>query len=44
MKKDFISIADFSPGELQTLLDMAIDLKKEWFAGGNQPLLKGKVL
>ncbi len=44
MKKDFISIADFSPGELQSLLDFAVDLKKEWFAGGNPPLLKGKVL
>ncbi len=44
MQKDFISIADFSPGELQSLLDLAINLKKEWFAGGNPPLLKGKVL
>ncbi len=44
MQKDFISIADFSPGELQSLLDLAKDLKKEWLAGGNRPLLKGKVL
>ncbi len=44
MQKDFISIADFSPGELQSLLDLALELKKEWFAGGNQPNLKGKVL
>ncbi len=44
MKKDFISIADFSPDELQSLLDLAIKLKKEWLAGGNPPLLKGKVL
>ncbi len=44
MKKDFISIAEFSPGELQSLLELAVNLKKEWFAGGNPPLLKGKVL
>ncbi len=44
MQKDFISIADFSPGELQSLLNLAIDLKKEWLASGNPPLLKGKVL
>jgi ornithine carbamoyltransferase len=44
MIKDFISISDFSPDELQSLLDLATSLKKEWFAGGNPPLLKGKVL
>ncbi len=44
MKKDFISIADFSPAELQAILDLAINLKKEYFASGNPPLLKGKVL
>jgi len=44
MKKDFIAIADYSPEELQDLLDLAIALKKEHALGGNQPLLKGKVL
>jgi ornithine carbamoyltransferase len=44
MKKDFITIADFSPSELQSMLDLAIELKKEYFSGGNRPLLKGKVL
>lgn len=44
MKKDFIAISDYSPKEIQALLDLAIDLKKEWKAGGNRPLLKGKVL
>lgn len=44
MKKDFIAIADFSPEELQDQLNLAVALKKEFFAGGNQPLLKGKVL
>ena len=44
MKKDFIAIADYSPEELQGLLDLAIALKKEHAQGGNQPVLKGKVL
>jgi ornithine carbamoyltransferase len=44
MKKDFIAISDYSPKEIQAMLDLAIDLKKEWKAGGNRPLLKGKVL
>lgn len=44
MKKDFIAIADYSPDELQGLLDLAVKLKKELKSGGNQPVLKGKVL
>src|SRR5512133_328120 len=44
MKKDFIAIADYSPKELQSMLDLAVELKKELNAGGNRPLLKGKVL
>jgi ornithine carbamoyltransferase len=44
MKKDFIAVADYSPEELQGLLDLAVLLKKELKAGGNQPILKGKVL
>lgn len=44
MKTDFIAVADFSPAELQGMLDLAVSLKKELQAGGNQPLLKGKVL
>jgi ornithine carbamoyltransferase len=42
--KDFISIADCSPTELQDLLDLAIRLKAERMSGGNPPLLAGKVL
>jgi ornithine carbamoyltransferase len=42
--KDFIAISDYSPAELQSILDLAIRLKKEWSSGGNQPALKGKVL
>lgn len=44
MKKDFIAIADYSAQEIQDILSLAIRLKKEWKAGGNQPLLKGKTL
>lgn len=42
--KHFLHIADFSKEELTALLDRAVALKKEWAAGGNQPILKGKVL
>jgi ornithine carbamoyltransferase len=42
--KDFIAIADYSPEQLQSMLDLAVELKKEWKAGGNRPLLKNKVL
>lgn len=42
--KDFIAIADFSPQEIQDLLDLAIQLKKEWKEGNNPPLLRNKVL
>lgn len=44
MKKDFIAVADYSPEELKEMLDLAVDLKKEYSNKGNQPLLKGKVL
>ncbi|MEJ2263063.1 MAG: ornithine carbamoyltransferase [Anaerolineales bacterium] len=42
--KDFLSIADHSPGELQGLLELAVRLKAEWKSVGNRPLLKNKVL
>jgi ornithine carbamoyltransferase len=42
--KHFLDISDYSPAELQDILDLAVRLKKEYFAGGNQPLFKGKVL
>ncbi|MGI6258974.1 MAG: ornithine carbamoyltransferase [Anaerolineaceae bacterium] len=44
MHKDFLDIIDYSPKELQDLLNLAIHLKKEYKAGGNEPVLKGKVL
>ena len=44
MKTDFIAVSDFSPTDIQSMLDLAIRLKKEHFNGGNAPVLKGKVL
>ncbi len=44
MKNDFIAISDYSPAQIQSLLDLAIDLKTRHFKGDNPPLLKGKVL
>ncbi len=42
--KDFLAITDHSPEELLDLLNLALDLKKEWKSGGNSPLLRNKVL
>lgn len=42
--KHFLSVSDLPPQELQDLLDLAIQLKKEYQNGGNQPLLTGKVM
>lgn len=42
--KDFLAIADYSPGELQTLLDLAVELKMEYNEGGNKAILGGKML
>ncbi|TAK11829.1 MAG: ornithine carbamoyltransferase [Anaerolineae bacterium] len=42
--KDFIGIADYSPADLQAMLDLAVKLKKEYQSGGNKPVLQGKTL
>ena len=42
--KDFLSVADFSSEEISELLNLALELKKEYFSTGNKPLFKGKVL
>jgi ornithine carbamoyltransferase len=44
MKKDFLAVSDYSPAQLQAMLDLAVRIKKELQAGGNEPRLKGKVL
>lgn len=40
----FLSLADLTPEELRGLLNLAVELKEEWKAGGNPPLLKNKTL
>lgn len=42
--KHFLDVADYSPAEIQDILNLAIQLKKEYFAGGNKPLFKGRTL
>ncbi|MBT3669600.1 MAG: ornithine carbamoyltransferase [Chloroflexi bacterium] len=43
--QDFLAIADFTPKELQEMLDLAVELKKERAEkGANRPLLKDKKL
>ncbi len=42
--KHFLDVSDYSPAEIQDMLDLAIRLKQEYFSGGNKPLFKGKVL
>lgn len=44
MKRDFIAVADYSAGEIRELMNIALELKKEYFGKGNRPLLAGKVL
>lgn len=44
MKKDFLAITDYSSQEIQHMLDLALQLKKEHFASGNEPKFKGKTL
>lgn len=42
--RHFIDLADWSSDDLRQLLDLAVELKQEWRAGGNKPVLKGKAL
>jgi ornithine carbamoyltransferase len=42
--KHFLDIFDHSQEELQDILDLAARLKKEYFQGGNSPLMSGRVL
>ena len=42
--KHFLAISDLSSSETQDLLDVAIQLKAEYFKKGNPPLFKSKVL
>ena len=40
--RSFLKLMDFSPKEIQFLLDLAADLKKAKYTGTEQPRLKGK--
>ncbi|HEY86227.1 MAG TPA: ornithine carbamoyltransferase [Chloroflexi bacterium] len=42
--KHFINLVDLSTDDIWTVLNKATELKKEWQAGGNKPILKGKIL
>jgi ornithine carbamoyltransferase len=42
--KHFLSVAALTPDEMWGLLELARELKAEWQAGGNEPILQGKVL
>ncbi|MCY3573475.1 MAG: ornithine carbamoyltransferase [Chloroflexi bacterium] len=42
--KHFLDLAACSRDELQDYLELALQLKAEWRAGGNQPILRGKTL
>ena len=44
MKRDFLSLADLTPEQARSLLDLAIALKQEWQEGGNAPRLAGCTL
>lgn len=44
MPNHFIALTDFSSDQLKALINSAVALKKEWQAGGNRPVLAGKVL
>jgi ornithine carbamoyltransferase len=41
---NFLDISDHSPDELESLLGLALELKKQHKSGGNPPLLAGKAL
>jgi len=40
----FLNLTDLTSGELRGLLNLALELKEEWRAGGNRPVLAGKTL
>jgi ornithine carbamoyltransferase len=40
--RDFLKLLDFSPNEIDFLLNLAADLKKASYAGTEQPRLRGK--
>jgi ornithine carbamoyltransferase len=42
--KHFLELASWDSAELKHLLNLALDLKREWQTGGNRPVMQGKML
>ena len=42
--RHFLGFDDLTPVQVWDLLNLARDLKREWSAGGNDPVLRGKSL
>jgi ornithine carbamoyltransferase len=42
--KHFLDLASWDTAEIKHILDLAIQLKKEWLTGGNRPVLQNKIL
>ena len=42
--KHFLDLASCTTDELTDLIDLALELKARWRAGGNEPILRGKTL
>mgnify|MGYP001076977482 CR=1 FL=1 len=42
--KHFLDLANWETDDLKHILELAVTLKSEWKAGGNKPILQGKVL
>ncbi len=42
--RHFLQLEDWTSGELHDLIELALELKREYLAGGNRPILQGKVL
>jgi ornithine carbamoyltransferase len=44
MKKDFLAVSDYPSADIQNMLDLAVQLKKEFKQGKNRPILQGKTM
>lgn len=42
--RHFLSLAGLSSEEIRQILSLAVELKRDWLDGGNQPLLQGRTL
>jgi ornithine carbamoyltransferase len=42
--KHYLSLADLTSEQFMGLIELAVNLKREWQTGGNPPLFKGKTL